>query len=234
MFQVPLPASHAERSENFDGANFKRWQQKMLFYLTTLGLTRFLTEDAPPSSEESDKETLMAVDVWKNSDYLCRSYVLNSLPDVLFGVYWDMKSAKELWETLDWKYKTKNTGFGKFVVGRFLDYMMVDIKPLISQVHELLVLIQELLAKRMFINEAFQVVTMIEKLPHSWGDFRNCLTHKRKEIDTEALVEKLRIENDKRRSDKRSMKVGVKANVVDHGSSSKNKKKSGKNFKVGA
>ncbi|XP_048322737.1 DNA topoisomerase 1-like [Ziziphus jujuba] len=70
VFQVPPPASHAERLEKFDEANFRRWQGKMLFYFTTLRLARFLTEDAPPSDEESDKETLMAVNAWKNSDYL--------------------------------------------------------------------------------------------------------------------------------------------------------------------
>ncbi|XP_060671006.1 uncharacterized protein LOC132800761 [Ziziphus jujuba] len=199
------PSSHAERLEKFDGANFKRWQQKILFYLTTLGLAVFLTKDTPPSDEESDKETLMAVDAWKNSNHLCRNYVLNGLSDALYEVY----------------------------CGHFLDYMMVDTKPLMSQVHELQVLIQELLAKGMVIDEAFQVTAMIEKLPPSWGDFRYYLKHKRKEMDTEALVGKLQIEDDNRRSDTRSMKAGMKANVVEHGSSSKNKKKLGKNSKVG-
>ncbi|GJT61468.1 hypothetical protein Tco_1005001 [Tanacetum coccineum] len=35
-------ANHAERPEKFNGQNFKRWQQKMFFYLTTLGLARWL------------------------------------------------------------------------------------------------------------------------------------------------------------------------------------------------
>ena len=49
---VPTMAlSHEERPEKFNGTDFKRWQQKMLFYLTTLGLTKFLTEDAPEVGE---------------------------------------------------------------------------------------------------------------------------------------------------------------------------------------
>ncbi|GKE67115.1 pol polyprotein [Tanacetum coccineum] len=40
-------ANHAEKPEKFNGQNFKRWQQKMFFYLTTLGLARFLKETAP-------------------------------------------------------------------------------------------------------------------------------------------------------------------------------------------
>nr|GEU72512.1 Pol polyprotein [Tanacetum cinerariifolium] len=38
-------ANYAERPEKFDGQNFKRWQQKMFFYLTTLGLARFLKKN---------------------------------------------------------------------------------------------------------------------------------------------------------------------------------------------
>ncbi|GJR97834.1 hypothetical protein Tco_0270008 [Tanacetum coccineum] len=41
-------ANHAEKPEKFNGQNFKRWQQKMFFYLTTLGLVRFLKETVYP------------------------------------------------------------------------------------------------------------------------------------------------------------------------------------------
>ena len=43
--------SLGEKPKKFNGLNFKRWQQKMLFYLTTLNLTRFLIEDAPKLEE---------------------------------------------------------------------------------------------------------------------------------------------------------------------------------------
>ncbi|GKC46504.1 hypothetical protein Tco_1064226 [Tanacetum coccineum] len=39
--------NHAKKSEKFNGQNFKRRQQKMFFYLTTLNLARFLNETAP-------------------------------------------------------------------------------------------------------------------------------------------------------------------------------------------
>ena len=47
---APVPnimANDAERPEKFSGLNFKRWQQKTLFYLTALNLARFLTETGP-------------------------------------------------------------------------------------------------------------------------------------------------------------------------------------------
>ena len=41
-----ISVSPGGKPEKFNGLNFKRWQQKMIFYLTTLNLARFLTEDA--------------------------------------------------------------------------------------------------------------------------------------------------------------------------------------------
>ena len=67
----------------------------MMFYLTTLNLARFLTED-PPTMNGDDRESLMAFDGWKNFDYLCRNYVLNNLTNSLYNMYSMKKSAKEL------------------------------------------------------------------------------------------------------------------------------------------
>ena len=37
---IPPTTAHGEKAEKFIRTNFKRWQQKMLFYLTTLNLAR--------------------------------------------------------------------------------------------------------------------------------------------------------------------------------------------------
>ena len=42
---APLSNPKPEKPEKFDGIKIKRWQQKMLFYLTTLHLAKFLQED---------------------------------------------------------------------------------------------------------------------------------------------------------------------------------------------
>ena len=97
-----VPVHHDEKSEKFNGLNFKRWQQKMLFYLSTLNLARFLTEEPPKLSEgETDIQVVNVVDAWKHSDFLCRNYVMNGLHDSLYNVYCAIKTAKELWESLD-------------------------------------------------------------------------------------------------------------------------------------
>ncbi|GJV24909.1 hypothetical protein Tco_1377604 [Tanacetum coccineum] len=130
-------ANHAEKPEKFNGQNFKRWQQKMFFYLTTLGLARFLKETAPqvePPAEgqSSNAQAVQAVEAWKHSDFLCHNYVLNGLIDPLYNVYCKTTTAKELWESLERKYKTEDAGTKKFVVARFLDYKMVDSKSVVG------------------------------------------------------------------------------------------------------
>ncbi|CAL5418828.1 unnamed protein product [Camellia sinensis] len=69
---VHVPINHGEKSKKFNGTEFKRWQQKMLFYLTTLNLARFLHEEAPTLKEgESDRQVVAAVDAWKHSGSVC-------------------------------------------------------------------------------------------------------------------------------------------------------------------
>ncbi|GMP96087.1 hypothetical protein CsSME_00044888 [Camellia sinensis var. sinensis] len=88
----------------------------MLFYLTTLNLARFLHEEAPALKEgESDRQVVAAVDAWKHSDFLCRNYILNGLDNMLYNVYSPLKTAKELWDSLEKKYKTEDAGTKKFV-----------------------------------------------------------------------------------------------------------------------
>ncbi|PON47829.1 hypothetical protein TorRG33x02_322180, partial [Trema orientale] len=54
MAHVPAPVN---------GLNFKMWQQKMLFYLTTLNLVRFLTEEALKANDnEQDFQVIAVVD----------------------------------------------------------------------------------------------------------------------------------------------------------------------------
>ena len=163
---VPITVSFREKPKKFSGLNFKRWQQKILFYLTTLNLARFLTEEAPKLKEdERGIQVISVVDAWKHSDFLCRNYVMNALIGSLYNVYTDKKTTKELWESLNQKYKTKNAGAKKIVVGRFLDYKMVDSKTVVCQVQELQVILHEIHAKEMMLRETFQVAAIIEKLP---------------------------------------------------------------------
>ena len=132
---VPISISLRKKLEKFNGLNFKRWQYTMLFYLTTLNLMRFLAEDAPNLKEDEHTiQVISIVDAWKRYDFLCMNYVMNALTDSLYNLYSDKKTTKELWESLDQKYKTEDAGAKKFVMGCFLDYKMVDSKTMASKV----------------------------------------------------------------------------------------------------
>ncbi|CAL9001519.1 unnamed protein product [Prunus brigantina] len=222
---IPASSSHGEKPEKFNGTDFKRWQQKMLFYFPTLNLAKFLKEDAPATSTTT--EAIAAADAWYHSDFLCKNYILNGLDNTLYNVYSPIKTAKALWESLDKKYKTEDVGMKKFVVGRFLDFKMVDSKMVINQVQELQVVMHEIEVENMVLSETFQVATIIEKLPPSWKDFKNYLKHKRKEMRLEDLIVRLRIEEDNHGSEKKTggNSMVAKAHVVEDRPKNKKKRK---------
>ena len=131
---VPIFVSHEEKPEKFNGLNFKRWQQNMLPYLTTLNFAKFLIEKAPKLKEdELDIQVTSAMNVWKHFDFLYMNYVINAL------------TTKEPWESLDQKYK--------FVVGSFLYYKMVDSKTVVSKIQKLQVILHEIHVKGMMLSE---------------------------------------------------------------------------------
>ena len=59
-------------------------------------------------------------------------------------------------------------------------------------------ILHEIHAEGMPLNELFQVAVIIEKLPSGKKNFKNYLKHKRKEMSVEELVVRLRIEEDNR------------------------------------
>ncbi|XP_070020785.1 uncharacterized protein [Nicotiana sylvestris] len=231
---------------------FKRWQQKMFFYLTTLSLQKFIKEDVPVLPDETpENELFLVIEAWKHSNFLCKNYVLSRLEDDLYNVYSGVETSKELWTVLEKKYKTEDVGLKKFVAAKFLDYKMVDSKSIITQVQELQLIIHDLLAEGinrintdverskfsiftngifiegLVINETFQVATMIEKLPYLWKDFKNYLKYKRKKMSLEDLIIRLRIEEDNKASKKRGRgnSTIMGANIVEDTSQNKRKMK---------
>ncbi|KAL8515764.1 hypothetical protein ACS0TY_014451 [Phlomoides rotata] len=109
-FGMPLKASayqsaapmrpvvvHSEKPKKNSGDNFKRWQQKMLFYLTTLHLASYLRVDAPVVDEDHpDTARRIAYDQWTQGDFLCRNYVFGGLVDELNNMYYKAKTVEEL------------------------------------------------------------------------------------------------------------------------------------------
>ncbi|VFR01020.1 unnamed protein product [Cuscuta campestris] len=190
---VMLPANSVKEPTKFTGVDFKIWQQRMLFWLTTLNLARYLREDPPVVGENADEPTVQAKEAWIANNYTCLNLILNCLSDALYAVYSRAASAKELWTTLSNKYQAEDAGAKKFIVGKVLDFKMVDSKPVVSQAEELILIFNECTNEGMGVSEAFQVAEIIYVLLPAWDEFRSYLKLKRKEMTLEQLLVRLRI-----------------------------------------
>ncbi|XP_038695509.1 uncharacterized protein LOC119992790 [Tripterygium wilfordii] len=175
---------------------------------------KFSEECHAISADESDPSTVVAVQARTFGDYICKNHVLNGMVNSLYGEYCKIPIAKKLWKALHKKYKIEDAGTKKFVVSRFLDFKMVDSRPVIAQVEEFQLLLHEIEAEGMNISVAFQVATAIEKLPPGWSDCKNRLKNKRKEMNMEDLSLHMRIEEDNVNKSGKLPRV-PKANVVE-------------------
>ena len=98
--------SHVEKPEKFKGSDFRRWQQKMLFYLTSLHLSYVLTDSEPVDPYMMDGQNVpteapvadyeRAASQWNHNEYNCRNYILNALDDPLYDIYSSFASAREI------------------------------------------------------------------------------------------------------------------------------------------
>ena len=70
---------------------------------------------------------------------------MSGLDDILYNVYNNINTSKELWEALEKKHKAEDAGLKKFVAAKFLDYKMDDTKAVVTQIQELQVIIHDLL-----------------------------------------------------------------------------------------
>lgn len=87
----------------------------MMFYLATLNLAKFLNKDTPAIQKgENNRSSQIALNAWKHSDFLFNNYILNGLDNAFHKICSSMKSAKELWKSMEKKYKTEDARTKKF------------------------------------------------------------------------------------------------------------------------
>ena len=76
---------------------------------------------APLTNE--DTETTIALRKKKEEDEIvCRRHILNALSDRLYDLYTNEKSALEIWNALDFKYKAEEVGTKKFLISKYFEY----------------------------------------------------------------------------------------------------------------
>ena len=90
----------------------------------------------------------------------------------------------------------------KYVTGKWLQFQMVDDKPIMEQIHEYENLVADVLNEGMKMCETLQANVLLEKFPPSWNEFRNHLKHKKKDFTLQELISYMRTEEANRLKDK--------------------------------
>ncbi|GKD69873.1 zinc finger, CCHC-type containing protein [Tanacetum coccineum] len=93
---------------------------------------------------------------WDNDDYVCRDLILNGMSVSLFDIYQNVKSSKELWDSLETKYMAEDASSKNFLVSNYTNYKMTDSRPVLKQYNELLGIIGRFTQHKMNMDEAIQ------------------------------------------------------------------------------
>ncbi|GJY43907.1 zinc finger, CCHC-type containing protein [Tanacetum coccineum] len=163
--------------DKFEGHDFRRWQKKMHFLLTTLKVVYVLTTPMPELLEDATVEAIRIRAKWENDDYICRGHILNGMSDSLFDAYTNVESAKELWDSIESKYMAEDSSSKKsLILGQYTQHGLK-------------------------MDESISVSSIIDKLPPSWKDFKHTLKHGKDDLSLVQLGSHLRIEESLRAQD---------------------------------
>ncbi|GJS79370.1 zinc finger, CCHC-type containing protein [Tanacetum coccineum] len=202
-------ASNFAKLDKFKGVDFRRWQKKMHFLLSSMSMVYVLTTLIPEDGDDNPTvEQVRKRAKWDNDDY-------------------NVESSKKLWDSLQAKYMAEDVSSKKFLVSNFTNYKMIDSRPVLEQYNEFLGILGRSTQHKIYMDEAIQVSCIIDKLHPFWKDFKHTLKHKKKELTLIELGSHLRIEESLRVQDSDKPKsnnvVGpLVFNMVEHNNSSRN------------
>ena len=182
------------KPDKFDGQDFKRWQNKMRFWLTTLKIFYVITDPEYVVNPDEYEPGRSACSKFQQDNDLCHGQILSALSNELYDLHYNTSSAKLLWEALEKKFGKEHVGEEKYVVGEYFDFKMVEDKSVRDQVVEIQNLVAKIVGKGIPIDERLQVPALIDKLPPSWSDFQVTLKHKREAMTLDDLIVAIQIE----------------------------------------
>lgn len=197
----------------FDGTNFTRWKNKLLFLLMELGVAYLLSDNLPkipePSDDESD-EVKANRKKREEDEVRCRGFILNALSDRLYDLFRSLKSPQEIWKALENKYMSEKQGTDRFLTMKFFEFQMLNNKSVVNQVDELLLLVSRLKDLSIEVSDQRQVGAVIAKLPSTWNDYRKKLLHTSENFTIDQLTKHIRIEEETRiRENKFALESGT-------------------------
>ena len=89
------------------------------------------------------------------------------MTNALFDIFVKQKNAKTIWDTLETRYGADDAGRKKYVVGKWMQFQMVDDKPIMDQIHEYENLVADVLSEGMKMCDVLQANVLLEKFPPS-------------------------------------------------------------------
>ncbi|GKC29533.1 hypothetical protein Tco_1036827 [Tanacetum coccineum] len=100
--------ANLSKLDKFEGVDFRRWQKKMHFLLSTMSMVYVLNMPIPNDEDDATVHQLRRMDKWENNDYVFHGIILNSMSDSLFDIYQNVESGKELRDSLEDKYMVED------------------------------------------------------------------------------------------------------------------------------
>ncbi|KAK1670409.1 hypothetical protein QYE76_058568 [Lolium multiflorum] len=192
----PSGFAAALKPSPFTGSHFKRWQNKTLLWLTSMGVHR-VAEGTPrgPLTPEEDK-------AFGDATVIFVGAVLSVLGDKLVDAYLHIRNGKELWDALDAKFGAADAGGELYAMEQFNDYRMVENRSVVEQAHEIQIMAKELELLKCVLPDKFVAGCIVAKLPPSWRNFATSLKHQRHEFSVENIMGSLDVEEKARAKDK--------------------------------
>ncbi|KAK9714978.1 hypothetical protein RND81_06G135000 [Saponaria officinalis] len=178
--------------EPLDGNNYKRWSKKLLMFSEQLEVDYVLFYKDPPKPVVPTDSNEKEIKKFEKDNKTARRHLLNHMTKTLFDLFMIHKSAKGFYDA----------GKKKYVVGKWLEFVMQDGKPIMEQVHIYENLCADVVNEGMKLCDVFLTNVLLENFPPSWSDYRNHLKHKKKDLSLHELVGHMRTEEANRLKDK--------------------------------
>ncbi|GKC24244.1 zinc finger, CCHC-type containing protein [Tanacetum coccineum] len=134
----------------------------MHFLLFSMSVVYVLTTPIPQDGENTTMEQIRRRNKWENDDYVCRGLILNGTSDLLFDIYQNVESSKELWDSLKAKYMADDASIKKFLVSNFTNYKTAYSRPVMEQYNKLLGRLRIVTSQRATMFAGPSVVNMVE------------------------------------------------------------------------
>jgi len=120
------------------------------------------TPTVTPLTNKTKKVDEEAKVNYEKDNKVVQGHLLNNMVNDLFDIFVEQKYAKEILDTL--KY---DAGRKKYVVGKWMEFQMVDDKPIMEHIHEYKNLVVDVLKEGMKMCDVMQDNVLLEKFPPS-------------------------------------------------------------------